>query len=119
MFNFNQGATKFNHQNKRPVPPTPAFPTIKDEDEYYFKEDYKIVFKDRDKPSLVARDVIKTEIRDGVVIFTSTADHKLRHMINKHNVVYPPKNTEVFNLDSILYYQSIDCALGFNDKDCE
>lgn len=116
MFNLNQGATKFNNETKRPVPPIPPAPSVKEEDEHYFKEDYKVVFKDKDKPSVVVRDVIKTEIQDRVVIFISTTERKLRPMINKHNVVYPPKNTEVFNLDSVLYYHSINCNLGFNDE---
>lgn len=113
MFNLNQGATKFNHQNKRPVPPAP--PMLK-KDKYYFKQDFEIRFIDHTKVKVL--DVVKTEIKDGAVIFICEDRIKLNPMHNKYNDVYPPANVAVFNLNRIESYESVSCDLGIN-KDGE
>lgn len=105
---------KINHQNKRPVPPSP---TIKDEDEYYFTEDYQVRLKSG--YSLQIKDVINKEIKDGMLIFTRKQRDQLCPMINKHNVVYPPKPTTAFNLDSVESYSTLKSDLCFNEVDGE
>ncbi|GEO64791.1 hypothetical protein [Companilactobacillus nantensis] len=101
---------KVNHENKRPVPQTPPF--LK-KDKYYFKRDFEIRFIDHTKATV--SNVIKTEIKDGAVIFICEDGIKLSPMHNKYNDVYPPANIAVFNLNRIECYQSVSCNLGINE----
>jgi len=96
---------KVNHQNKRPVPPTPPAPSVKEEDEYYFTEDYQVRLKSG--YSLHVKDVIKEEIKDGMLIFTRKQRDQLCPMINKHNVVYPPNPATAFSLDGVESYSTL------------
>lgn len=113
MFDFNRGRDKPVPSGKRPAPQVPPL----DEDEYYFTEDYQVRLKNG--YSLQVKDVIDEEIKDGMLIFTRKQRDQLCPMLNKHNVVYPPKPTTAFSLDSVESYSTLKSDLCFNEVDGE